>query len=208
MNPPTPSTASAPETPGDPDPKGVPPPRRTMGNWRSLVLSLLVILAAILVWLAFVPRPASIRQPDVDVAAVARQAHRDDGVTLSVPDPGPQWRATSARWGRSQEGLPTWHAGYYRKSDDETYIAVQQTPGSAEPRAAESWLADAVAHGRPDGTVSVDGADWRKYTTSGDPVRRALVRSGSGRDLTTVVGGLATYDELVAFASTLRPYGS
>ena len=47
------------------------------GNWRSLVLSMLVVLAVVLAWLSLMPRPARIERPTVDGGTVIEDDFED-----------------------------------------------------------------------------------------------------------------------------------
>ena len=48
-----------------------------MGTLRSLVISMVLILAAVLAWTAMVPRVREISQPAVDVSSVAMQVRQE-----------------------------------------------------------------------------------------------------------------------------------
>lgn len=187
-------------------PAGVPPKRRTMGNWRSLVLSMVVMLGFVALWLAFTPRASQVEQREIDVTAVARQVNTDVGLQVSVPALQPPWKATSARYARSAEGLMTWFAGYHLVGDDTVFVGLRQTPTDADPKALNTWLAEATTDGRELGSVDIAGSTWTRRATSGEPVRRSLVTERGG--LLTVVEGLGAEERLVEFARSLRPYSS
>ncbi|GAB48263.1 DUF4245 family protein [Mobilicoccus pelagius] len=177
---------------------------RGRGNWRSLLLSTAAVGALLFVIFAIVPRPDSVTQPPVDVTPVARQLAEESGTTVWIPqlgEPGKPWKATSVRRGSE----PTsWYAGYTRTDDDKAFVAVQQIPADTPAAAAQTWREDALSNGREDGTSTVGGETWTRFTTGGDPARRGLL--GKKDDMTTVVSGLADYATLESVAGSLQPY--
>lgn len=203
--------SSTPDTATSPDPAAPQPRSRMRGNWHSLVLSMLAVGVVVLVLYAIVPRPDAVVQPPVDVTPVAQQVVDETGEQAWLPqlgEPGEPWKATSARYDRTPEGLRVFYAGYHRTDDDSVFVAVQQVPnsGAADAEALEAWTASAVSQGREDGTTSLDGASWTRYATGGDPARRGLVGDLDGTY--TVVSGLADYETLEAVVSSMEPYGS
>jgi hypothetical protein len=61
--------------------------------------------------------------------------------------------------------------------------------------------------GAKEGTLLVAGQEWTKIDRK-DKVQFSLVSRGAGpKDLTTIVTGTGPYDELAAFAASLRPVG-
>ncbi|WP_168582078.1 DUF4245 domain-containing protein [Gephyromycinifex aptenodytis] len=175
-----------------------------MGTWRSLVISMLVMLGFVWLWLALSPRASHLEQREVDVMSVARQVNREAGLKVSVPQLQAPWTATSARYARSAEGLMTWYAGYHVTGDDSVFVGLRQTASDADPRAKDSWLAEATRDGREMGTVDIGGRTWTRHETGGEPVRRSLVSEEGG--LLTVVEGLGPQERLTEFAGSLRPY--
>src|SRR5665647_1104001 len=102
-----------------------PAARRGMGTVRSMVISMVVILAAVLVWVAMVPRTREISQPAVDVGSVARQVRQETSWAISQPRLPAGWKATSVRFTAAGGGLRTWHAGYL--SPEGNYVSMDQT---------------------------------------------------------------------------------
>jgi len=172
-----------------------------MGNLRSMVISMLVVLGFVVVWVAMVPRPNAITQPPVDVTSVAQQVKAETKWPILQPQGLPDgWRATSVRFVRSTDGLMTWHAGYQSPKGD--YIALEQTQG-----ATRGWVEAQTNRGAEEGTQAVAGQEWTRIDRK-DKVQFSLVRRGAGpKDLTTIVTGTGPYDELATFASSLRPVG-
>jgi hypothetical protein len=174
--------------------------RRSSGNLRSMVISMVVILAAVLVWVAMVPRVREISQPAIDVTSVAKQVRQETGWAISQPMLPVGWKATSARFAAAGDGLRTWHAGYL--SPDGNYLSIDQTDVAD---ATDDWLSARTSNGQPEGTVSAARRTWEKFS-SGATLQRSLVSEGSGaRGLATVLSGTAPYVELEHFAEALEP---
>src|ERR1017187_4307888 len=92
----------------------LPPPgtRRGLGTLPSMVISMVFVTAAVLAWVAMVPRVREISQPAVDVTSVARQVRQETGWAISQPRLPAGWKATNARFDSAADGVSTWHAGY------------------------------------------------------------------------------------------------
>ena len=193
------STTDAAET--VPAPAVQPPtPRRGLGSLRSMVISMVVILAAVLAWVAMVPRVREVSQPAVDVTSVATQVRGDTGWAISQPQLPSGWKATNARFTPVAGGVGTWHAGYL--SPDGQYVSIDQTPATG---AGQSWVSAVTSDGRAEGTLDAAGTTWRKLS-SRDTVQRSLLSRGSGaRPLVTVLSGTAPYGQLAEFAEALKP---
>jgi hypothetical protein len=180
----------------------LPPPvtRRGFGTLASMVISLVFITAAVLAWVAMVPRVREISQPAVDVTSVAMQVRQETGWAISQPQLPAGWKATNARLDLGTDGVQTWHAGYL--SPDGQYLSIDQTEASG---ATDSWTSARTSRGQAEGTLSVAGRTWHKLS-SPDILQRSLVLKGSSvHDLTTVLSGTAPYAQLARFAQTLRP---
>jgi len=180
-----------------------PTARRGLGSLRSMVISMVVILAAVLAWVAMVPRVREVSQPAVDVTSVATQVRRETGWAISQPALPAGWKATNARFTPAAGGVGgagTWHAGYL--SPDGQYVSIDQTPATG---ANQSWVSAVTSGGRADGTLAAAGTTWRKLS-SPDIVQRSLLSTASGvRPLTTVLSGTAPYAQLAEFAEALKP---
>ena len=179
------------------------PPQR-MGNLRSMVISMLVILVAVLAWVAMVPRVREVSQPAVDVAAVARQVRQETSWAISQPQLPADWKATNVRFVPDLDGARTWHAGYL--SPDGSYVSIDQTSVTvAGTGNLDNWLAARTSNGQAEGTLAAAGKTWQKLS-SRDNVQRSLVSKGTGANgLVTVLSGTAPYAQLAQFADTLRP---
>lgn len=169
-----------------------------MGSLRSMVISMVVIMAAGLAWFAMVPRVREISQPAVDVTSVARQVRIETSWAISQPQLPAGWKATNVRFAAAGGGLRTWHAGYL--SPEGNYVSIDQTQ-----RATDEWVSAQTSDGRAEGTLRAGGATWQKLS-SVETVQRSLVSRGSdATDLSTVLSGTAPYAQLAQFAEALKP---
>jgi hypothetical protein len=193
------STTSAPDTVPAPAIQQ-PAARRGLGNLRSMVISMVLIMVAVLAWVMMVPRVRDISQPAVDVTSVALLVRQETGWTISQPHLPAGWKATNARFDSAADGVRTWHAGYL--SPDGQYLSIDQTAGTG---ATGNWISARTSNGQQEGTMSAAGRTWQKVS-SRDVVQRSLVSKGlEARDLTTVLSGTATYIQLGHFAEALKP---
>jgi hypothetical protein len=206
------TTTNAAETVSPPAEK--PPARRGLGSLRSMVISMVVILVAVLAWVAMVPRVREISQPAVDVASVATQVRGETGWAISQPRLPTGWKATNVRFTSAADGVRTWHAGYL--SPDGHYISIDQTAATG---ATGTWVSARTSNGQGEGTLSAAGTTWQKLS-SPDTVQRSLLSKGSvskgsasqgsvskgsrADELTTVLSGTAPYTQLAQFAEALE----
>ena len=165
-----------------------------------MVISMVVILLAVLAWVAMVPRVSEISQPAVEVTAVARQVRQQTGWPISLPRLPAGWKASNVRLESAPDGVRTWHAGYL--SPEGNYLSIDQTTVAG---ATDSWISGRTSNGQAEGTLSAAGKTWQEVS-SRDIVQRSLVSRGSSvRDLTTVLSGTAPYAQLVQFAKAMEP---
>jgi hypothetical protein len=165
-----------------------------------MVISMVVIMAAVLVWVAMVPRVRGISQPALDVTSVAVQVRQESGWAISQPALPAGWKATSVSFDPTPDGVRTWHAGYL--SPDGQYLSIDQAQASV---ATQRWVSDRTSDGQGQGTLTAAGRTWRKVSAP-DILQRSLVLRGTGAGgLTTVLSGTAPYAQLAQFAETLRP---
>lgn len=182
-----------------------PPAKRGMGTLRSMVISMVLILAAVLAWVAMVPRVREINQPALDVSSVARQVRQETSWAISAPQLPVGWKATSVRFTAAGDGLRTWHVGYL--SPEGNYVSIDQTSAAV---ATGRWVSAQTSNGQAEGTVFAAGTTWRKLS-SREVNQRSLVSSGplskggGSGEVITVLSGTAPYTQLAQFASTLKP---
>ena len=176
-----------------------PEPRSPYANGSAvnMIRSLLVVGALVALLVAIVPRVNNVSQPPVDVAGTARQVAADTGWPIEVPDDLPDgWKATSVRYVRSTDGLITWHAGYQSPSGN--YVAIEQTKD-----ATQEWVSAQTNRARQTGERQVGDRTWGTYVRSGK-VQNSLVHRAERPDqLTTIITGTGTFDELTAFTERL-----
>lgn len=167
------------------------------GSVANMLRSLLVIGAIMAVVALMFPRVQP-QAPEVDAVATAQQIEGSTGWTLVVPRDLPEgWVATRAQYRRSTDGLMTWHAGFQTPSGD--YAALQQTLD-----ATDDWVTTQVNRSPQVGELEVAGRVWTQYDRTGK-VQRSLVDRGGPGEMTTVVTGTASWDEMEQFAASLAP---
>jgi hypothetical protein len=192
------STIGAPDTVSAP--AFEPPARRGLGSMRSMVISMVVIMAAVLAWVAMVPRVNEISQPAVDVTAVTQYVRQETGWTISQPQLPPGWKATNVRFDSTAGTVRAWHAGYL--SPEGQYLSIDQAQRAT---ATSTWISARTSNGVAEGTLFAAGRTWRKLNSRG-VLQRSLVSTVPGtRGLTTVLSGTAPYPQLAQFAETLKP---
>lgn len=169
------------------------------GSVANMVRSLLVVAAIVGVLIAVVPRTNSVSQPPVEVAGIAREVARESGWPIVAPAGLPEgWKPTSVRYVRGTDGLMTWHVGY--QSPAGRYVAVQQTRD-----ATDGWVEAQTNRARRTGEVQAAGRTWVTFERAPKVQRSMLWRSSDAADLTTLVTGTGTFEELGEFAESLRP---
>ncbi len=215
------AVTSPPEQPAAPEPSSVAPapsaPQagRRGGNFRSLVISMVIMTAVVFAFVALLPRPAQRERAEVDAGRKAGQIATDQSWPVATSSPGDDWRATSVSFRADPQGLPTWTVGYHVKPGDDVYVTLAQTQQSSGAGAAlPAWVARQTKNGREDGFVSSGGRDWSKRSgldatgaaSSGEASAfRSLVAQGpnSPGGLATVIAGDTSYEVLERFAGSL-----
>ncbi len=166
--------------------------RQTVGD---MLRSLLVVGAFIVVLLLVTWRP----QPDavkvVDTTSLVSLAVAQADFTVYAPTGLPSdWRATSVRWEPTQESdeEPVLHIGFVTPGDQ--YAQFSQSTNASAP-----YIAEQTDHGVLVGSQAVGDVTWERWE-HGD--RHSLVQVTGGG--TTIVSGSASWDELIALASSLK----
>ncbi|KNX36450.1 hypothetical protein VV01_03660 [Luteipulveratus halotolerans] len=168
------------------------------GSARSMIISMVVLVAGCAVWLAMVPRVSTVPREVQDVPGIAREVGAQQKWQVALPQGLPaQWVATNVRLLKYDGKAPTWHAGYQAPSGK--FVSLEQTKGGSD-----GWFKDQTGFGQAIGSVSVGGTTWTKFENT-DKDQRSLVRTGPLGGLDTVVTGKAGWDELQHFAGTLKP---
>lgn len=157
-----------------------------------MVLSLVVVLAAIGVVLALTWRPAPDPVRVIDPTPELTLARAQAGYPVVYPaDLDASWRSTSARWEITPASTPdpAWHVGFVTPED--AYAQIGQS-ASEDPSYVEQQIAGAKPSGEWEGWLRYDSAD-----------QRALVRVDGG--VTLVVSGTAPWPTLQLLAQRLSP---
>lgn len=170
-----------------------------MGSNANMVRSLVVIGALMaLIWF-MTPRVNTLGGPTVDVHGTALTVAEDSGWPISeAVDLPKDWKTTSARYVKGTDGLMTWHAGYQAPSGN--YVAVEQTQD-----ATRGWVEAQTNRARRIGELTVGDTTWTTYER-GAKVQNSMLdlRTGPG-ELTTLLTGTGTFDELSFVAERLGP---
>lgn len=180
------------------------------GNWRSLVISMVVMTVFVLAFVALNPRPAQRELPTVDLERTAGQVATATGWPVATADLGDGWHPTSVSNAPDDKGVPTWLVGYHKRPGDDAYVSLAQTRPGAPLTEAQvgDWTARQSKQGRPDGTSQVGGRAWQRRTVTIDAgnarVRRSLVAAGGPGGLVTVLSGEVDYATLESVAASLR----
>jgi hypothetical protein len=178
-----------------------PAPRSSYANGSvaNMVRSLVVIGVIVSALIAIVPRVNSVSQPPVDVEGTSVEVAKSSGWPIERPEGLPDgWKPTSVRYVRSTGGLMTWHAGY--QSPTGNYVAIEQTED-----ATDEWVSAQTNRAPRTGDVQAAGRTWDTYVRSGKVQNSLVHRAEGSAELTTIVTGTGTFEELTAFAETLRP---
>ena len=170
------------------------------GSVANMLRSLLVIGAIMAVLVLIFPRAQPEVRP-VDVTATAQQVEQSTGWPITAPRDLPEgWVPTRAQYLRSTDGLMSWQAAYQTPAGD--FAALHQTID-----ATDTWVAAQVNRSPRVGQAEVDGAAWERYDREGK-VQRSLVRRGGSGEVTTVVTGTASFEELELLVRSLAPVDS
>ncbi len=172
-----------------------------MGTWRSLVISMFVLVVIVAVWLSLVPRTERVEQPAVDAALTTRQVAHDTGTPLRLAHLGEEWRATSVRVEEPAEGVRILHVGYHRQPDSHQYVSITQTLRPTTAQAARAWITRQYGQGA--GTVEAAGLVWTRVVTA-NPPRNVLV-GPVGANPVIVITGVIGHQDLERIAATLQP---
>ena len=170
-----------------------------MGSAKNLVLSLIAVVGMVLVLVMLVPRVSSVSGPPVDVHATAVSVQADTGWPIVEPVGLPDgWSPTSVRYVRTTGDFMTWHVGYQTPSG--TFVAVEQT---MEP--TREWIAAQTNRAPSEGTMDVAGRTWEKYVRD-SKVQNSLLHVPEGEgELTTLITGTASFEDMAFFVEHLEP---
>lgn len=189
---------------GPADPAAAPAPRSryAMGSLPNMARSLVVIVALMAAIIFMVPRVNSLSGPPVDVQKTAKEVVAQSGWPIVAAEGLPKgWQATSARYVRTGEGAMTWLAGYQTPSGN--YASVEQAMD-----ATSTWVETETNRAVEKGTVEVEGRTWTKYERPAKVQNSLVHRPEAAGELTTLVTGTGTFEELsvlIAHLETVKP---
>ena len=176
-----------------------PASRYSLGSARNLVLSLLIVLGMVAVLILVVPRVNSVSGPPVDIRATAADVSARTGWPIVTAVGLPEgWTETSARYVRVTDGFMTWHAGY--QTPDGTYVAVEQT---LDPNRA--WVEAQTNRAPRTGTLEAGGRTWTKLERDTKVQNSLLDDPETTGDLTTLITGTASFEEMAELVTYLEP---
>jgi hypothetical protein len=165
----------------------------TVGDMaRSIGITLAFV--AVLVFLGARPNPEAVKVVDYtpQVRAAERTAAYDVLVPRGLP---PRWRATSARLHVTDDRAVTeLHIGFVTPSD--AYAALEESNGPAG-----EFVTRETNRGLVDGTLEAAGRTWEKRYRPAKDQRSLVLRTA---EVTVVVTGTASYDELARLAAALH----
>jgi hypothetical protein len=169
-----------------------------MGSTKNLVYSLLAVVGMTAVLVLLVPRVDSVSGPPVDVHASAVAVQSETGWPIVEPVGLPEgWTQTSARYVRTTDDFMTWHAGYQTPSG--TYVAVEQT---MDPSAA--WVAAQTNRAPREGSMEVAGRAWERLVRDNKVQNSLLYQPQEAGELTTLVTGTASFEDMAFFIEHLE----
>lgn len=173
--------------------------RYSLGTMPNMLRSLLVIGALMTLVIFLVPRSNSLSGPVVDVQAKGREVVRDTGWPVVAPEGLPAgWRATAVRFVPTTGGANTWLAGYATPKG--AMISVEQTMD-----ASSTWIEKEINRAARTGTMTIDGREWARYERENKLQNSLVHRPDAEGELTTLVTGTASFEEMEFFITRLRP---
>ncbi len=126
-------------------------------------------------------------------STVLGQARSDAPYQILAPEGlSERWRATSARY-EPDPGGTTWHLGFVTPQD--AYAGLEQSDGRRT-----AFVDEMTNQGAPEGTTQIDGVTWERRLRPSRLQRSLVLEQG---DVTTIVTGTASWDELQELASSL-----
>lgn len=167
------------------------------GTAANMVRSMAVILVLVLAIYVVAGLDNSQAPESLDVEGSAQHHAQQSGHPFAYPEGLPDgWVATSVRYETSGEAM-TWNAGY--TTPDEEHVSIRQ---AADP--GDAWLGAQTDDGTTVGSVTTkDGEDWVQRDREGKD-RRSLVNEPEAKgELTTVVTGTGSWEQLEGVAERL-----
>ncbi|SEI72599.1 Protein of unknown function [Arthrobacter sp. yr096] len=168
--------------------------KRANASVIGMVIALLVCVLAFLPIVLMNPAPKGEGfRPNVDVAAIARNATGVAGFTPVTPDTGDTFKPNYARWeSGTGSGVPTWEIGFL--TPKEAFIGLTQT-NQANP----TWVLQQTGNLPVTGTRNAGGQDW-ELRDSGKEKRSMVLEY---RGTTLILSGTASLDEFATLAAAV-----
>lgn len=165
----------------------------------DMVLSMGAVLLAVALILIISWRPQKEVLPTVDYQAAVANARLQQTWPILIPASIPEgFKATSARFepeSYGSSGDVRWYLGFQTPSQE--FVSLWQSDGPVK-----KVVAAASNNATCDGSTKIGGVTWSKCEVP-DPITRAMYKTDG--EVTTIVSGTASWDELTAFASSLTP---
>jgi hypothetical protein len=168
--------------------------KRANASVIGMIIALVVSIAAFLPIILMNPLPKSDGyRPDIDVAAVSRNATDVAGFTPVAPDTGSTFRPNYARWeSGTGSGVPTWEVGFL--TPKESFIALVQTS-----KANPTWLLQQTRNAPVTGSRNAGGQEWELRDTGKGEKSMVLDYRGT----TVILSGAAELDEFATLADAV-----
>jgi len=167
--------------------------KRANASVIGMIIALVVSIAAFLPIILMNPLPKTDGyNPDIDVAATARNAADVAGFTPAPPGAA-GFRANYARWeAGAASGVPTWEVGFL--TPKESFIALVQTS-----KANPTWLLQQTRNAPVTGSRNAGGQEWELRDTGKGEKSMVLDYRGT----TVILSGAAQLDEFGELADAV-----
>jgi hypothetical protein len=168
--------------------------KRANASVIGMIIALVVSIAAFLPIILMNPLPKTDGyNPDIDVAATARNAADVAGFTPVAPETGGAFRANYARWeAGTGSGVPTWEVGFLTPKN--SFIGLVQT-ADANP----TWLLQQTRNAPVTGSRNAGGREWELRDTGKGEKSMVLEHRGT----TVVLSGAAQLEEFATLADAV-----
>ncbi|GAA2861046.1 hypothetical protein GCM10010517_19670 [Streptosporangium fragile] len=174
--------------------------KRFTQGFYAYAFAMAVCLAAVGVFLLITPQSRTEHIPEVDYSISLANLRRAASYQVWAPERVPAgWVPTSSR-ATDEKGTATWRLGFATAKGPDDKRAHAMLAESNEKPAAE--FANRLANtSTVTGTVRIGGVSWEQRVRE-DKNQRSLVRFLP--DVTLVVTGTASWEELSTLAGSLR----
>lgn len=168
-----------------------------MGTLPNMARSLVVIVALMALLFMLVPRITAISTGAVDATATARGVVAQNGWPLEVATDLPDgWTVESARHVRTDNGAMAWFVAYRTPAGNHVSLE-QMKEGSAD------WIKAEVNRSIEVDSRTIDGRDWIAYERQSGTQNSLVHEAIAEGELTTLVTGSGSFDELTTLVEHL-----